>query len=210
MKTTTRFGLWVALLAATALPAMALAYPLSSADIRNAYFLGTQNDERSAAVFLQYTHHLPAPKSGPYVSDISLDTPYTQVAELCASAPNEHAEEAEEKYMGKSFDFLVRVDLYPRPAGTAQIPFSAGQVFPMLPDFWSDLKYRLMQDKEIPLKSMRASALYLGGDGGPVPVGERVELVYDAAKIDADTITIAVDSPSGEHAETTFNLAKLR
>lgn len=211
MKTSTRFGLSILLVTAIALPAAATyVYPLSSTDIRNAYFLGTQNDERSADVFLQYVHHLPAPKTGMYISDISVDTPYTQVAELCAKQPNEHAQEAEEKYLGKPMSFLVRVVVFPASSGAGQILSSAGQVFPSLPDFWSDLKYGLVQDKEIPVKSMHASAIYSSGDGAPVPVGERVELEYDAAKITADTITIEVDTPDGQHVETTFNLAKLR
>lgn len=209
MKTTVRFGLTILLVAAIAVPAMACAYPLSSLDIRNAFFLGTQNDERSAAVFLEYSHHLPAPKTGPYVSDISLDTPYTQVAELCALAPNDHAQEAEEKYLGKSFDFLIHIEIFPAPVGTAQVPFSGVQVFQSLPDFWSNLKYHLVQDKEIPSKSMHADALYSPGDGVSI-VGERVDLVYDATKITADPITVEVDMPDGQHAETTFNLAKLR
>jgi hypothetical protein len=212
MKSASRFGLSILLAAVIALPAMAYAYPLSSIDIRNAYFLGTQNDGRSADVFLQYVHGLPMPKSPPYVSDIGIDTPYTQVAELCALAPNDHAQEAEEKYLGKSFNFLVHVDVFMQPTGVPPGSSSTGQVYPSLPDFWSDLKYRVVQDNEIPLKSMHATTLYSsgGGDFSPDPIGERIELVYDATKITADPITIEVDRPDGLHVETTFNLAELR
>lgn len=211
MKPTARFGLSILLVAAIALPAAAAyVYPLSSIDIRNAYFLGTQNDERSADVFLQYVHHLPAPKAGVYISEIGIDTPYTQVAELCAMEPNEHAQEAEQKYLGKPLSFLVHVVVFPGSANGEQLVPSAGQVFPSLPDYWSDMKYRLVQDKEIPSKSMRASTLYSSTDGNSVPVGERVELEFDAEKIKDDTITIEVDTPDGQHVETTFNLAKLK
>ena|ERR1700683_2096104 len=210
MKNTIRIGLSILVVAAIALPAMAYIYPLSSTDIRNAYFLGTQNDERSAAIFAEYVRSFPAPKTGPYISDIGIDTPYTQVAELCAAATNDHAQEAEQKYTGKSFDFLVRVDIFPASNGAAQIPFSAGQVYSSLPDFWSGLKYRIVQEKEIPSKSMRTSTLYSSGDGSSLPVGERIELAYDASKITGDPITIEVDTPDGQHVETTFNLAKLQ
>jgi hypothetical protein len=211
MKSTTRFGLSVLLVVTIALPAAAAyIYPLSSNDIRNAYFLGTQNDERSADVFLQYVHHLAAPKTGPYISDISIDTPYTQVAELCASAPNDRAQEAEEKYLGKPMSFLVRVVVFQPTVGAPQVSSTEGQVYPSLPNFWSDFKIRLKQDKEIPSKSMHASALYSSHHGNGNPVGERLELEYDAAKITADTITIEVDTPDGQHVEATFNLAKLR
>jgi hypothetical protein len=210
MKNTMRFGLSILLAAALALPAMAYVYPLSSTDIRNAYFLGTQNDERSAAIFVEYVHSLPAPKTGPYISDIGIDTPYTQVAELCAGAPNDRAQEAEEKYSGRSFDFLVHLDVIPMDAGGPQVSSMAGQVFPTLPDFWKDFKYKLVQDKEIPSKSMHTSTLYSSGDGSALPVGERIELAYDASKITCDPITIEVDTPDGQHVETTFNLAKLQ
>jgi hypothetical protein len=56
---------------------------------------------------------------------------------------------------------------------------------------------------------MQASAIYSSGDGLSI-VGERVELVYDATKITADPITVEVNMPDGQRAQTTFNLAKLR
>lgn len=211
MKPTARFGLSILLVAAIALPAAAAyVYPLSFMDIRNAYFLGAQNDERSADVFLQYVHHMPAPKSGPYISDISIDTPYTQVAELCAKDPNDRAQEAELKYLNKPMSFLVHVVVFPASAGTPQFPSPAGQVYQSLPDSWTDLKYKLVQGEEITVKSKRATALYSSTDCHSAPVGEIVELEYDAAKITSDTITIEVDTPDGQHVETTFDLAKLK
>jgi hypothetical protein len=58
-----------------ALPALAYQYPLSSTDIRDAYFIGARNDELTAAFFADYTKHLPMPESGPYVSDVSIGAP---------------------------------------------------------------------------------------------------------------------------------------
>ena len=64
-----------------ALPALAYQYPLSSVEIRDAFFLGIRNDDLTAALFAKYTRTLPAPETGPYVAEIDLDTPYLQVAQ---------------------------------------------------------------------------------------------------------------------------------
>ena len=82
---------------------------------------------------------------------------------------------------------------------TPQVLSPANPDYQTLTDFWTDLKFRLMQGKEIPAKSIHEHAIYSSGPGKAVPVGERVELEYDAAKIAADTITIEVDTPDGQH-----------
>jgi hypothetical protein len=211
MNTTTRFGLSILLAAAIALPAAAaFDYPLSSMDIRSAYFLGTQNDERSADVFLQYVHQLPIPKIGPYMGDIGIDTPYTQVAELCAMVPNDHAQEAEQKYLGKPMSFLVHADIYLTSSFASQSLSPADRVFESLPDFWSGFRFHLTQGKEIPVKSISERSIYSAGQGNAVPVGEKIELEYDVTKITSDEIRIEVDTPDGQHVETMFNLAKLK
>ena len=55
--------------------------PLSDEDIRDAYFLGQRNDEATARAFLSYLKMLPAPKSGPYISEVEVYTPYSQLVE---------------------------------------------------------------------------------------------------------------------------------
>ena len=55
--------------------------PLSDEAVRNAYFLGQRNDEATADLFLSYLKTLPPPKSGPYISEVELYTPYSQLVE---------------------------------------------------------------------------------------------------------------------------------
>lgn len=54
---------------------------LSEEDIREAYFLGQRNDQATASLFLTYLKTLSPPKSGPYVSEVEVYTPYSQLVE---------------------------------------------------------------------------------------------------------------------------------
>jgi hypothetical protein len=40
--------------------------------------------------------------------------------------------------------------------------------------------------------------------------GEKVQLEFDAGKIDSSTITIAIDTPNDEHVQVEFDLQSLR
>ena len=73
-------------LAAVLLAAQALfAYevPLSSHSVREAYFLGQRNDQKTAEFFAPYKKPQPLPQSGPHVAEIALLTPYAQVDQPC-------------------------------------------------------------------------------------------------------------------------------
>src|SRR5579863_272673 len=84
-----------------ALPALAYQYPLSTTDIRDAYFIGARNDELTAAFFADYSKHLPAPESGADVDQITIDTPYTQIVQRSIGAVNYNSVEAVEEFDGK-------------------------------------------------------------------------------------------------------------
>jgi len=207
MKPTQRFGLSVLLIVAIALPGFAYEYPLSSTSIRDAYILGNRKDEHTAQFFAQYTHHFPIAKTGPYVDEIGLDTPFSQVVERSGTAANYHAQEAEEEFLDKPMIFRVHVQIFEAPV------FSPNSVFAYVPDYWKDFKIQFMQDKEIPSKSVHASLLYPPtdiGDGITLPIGVRVEFDYDAAQIDDAPATVKVTTPDGQEIESTFNLDRLR
>ena len=207
MKPTQRFGLSVLLIVAIALPGFAYEYPLSSTSIRDAYILGNRKDEHTAQFFAQYTHHFPIAKTGPYVDEIGLDTPFSQVVERSGTAANYHTQEAEEEFLDKPMIFRVHVQIFEAPV------FSPNSVFAYVPDYWKDFKIQFMQDKEIPSKSVHASLLYPPtdiGDGITLPIGVRVEFEYDAAQIDDAPATVKVTTPDGQEIESTFNLDRLR
>ncbi len=207
MKPTQRFGLSVLLVVAIALPALAYEYPLSSTSIREAYLLGNRRDEHTAEFFAQYTHHFPAAKTGPYVDEIGIETPFSQIVEHCGSAYNYHSQDAEEEFRNKPMFFRAHVQIFRFPV------FSPEATLTYAPDYWKDFKIQLMQDKEIPSKTVYAELLYPPTDqdyGTSLPIGVRVEFEYDAERVDNAPTTVRVTMPDGQEIESTFNLERLR
>lgn len=225
MKPAARSGFVILLgtfviLALIAIPALAYQYPLSSTDIRNAYFTGIRNDELTAAFFANYARKLSAPDTGPYVAEIDLDTPYLQVARRAAGAVNYDSLDAVQEFQDKRMVFHVNVqffftDTY-RPA-----PLNPTEGIPMAPltypDFWNDFKVRLFQgSKEIRAKSVRGAAIYPswgGGDGEgppPLPMGGTIVVDFDPEKIDTANATVEVLTPDGQDINVPFDLSSLR
>ena len=190
----------------------ALSYPLSSTAIRDAYFLGNDNNERTGEFLAQYIHRLPQPKSGAYVQEIGIDTPFTQIVWQTRGKLNYFAPDAVQDFQNKRMPFLVHVivaltDMYsPIP------PTSAPEYYQWVPDFWNDFKVQLVQDhKQIAAEQTRGGPIYSYGEGEiPMVTGAMILLLYNPEKIGANSTRIVVISPDGQTVETTFNLAKLR
>lgn len=88
----------------------ALQSPLSDEDIRDAYFLGQRHDETTARLFLAYLKTLPSPKSGPYVSEVELYTPYSQLVERSRlHSVGYSAQQAKQEYRATSDSVFVRI-----------------------------------------------------------------------------------------------------
>src|SRR5271156_3054521 len=178
-----------------ALPTFAYQYPLSSSDIRNAYLLGFAKDQNTTSFFAPYARQFPTPESGPYISTITLKTPYEQLVELGQSAVNADVQGAEEEYATRKLPFLVQVGVdltatYPDPDTWN----STAPGFP-LPDFQRDFLVQLMQgDKKIGEQSTQVYLLYSEGAFNTYEVsGAIIEYRYDPEKIDPDDeITIEV------------------
>jgi hypothetical protein len=223
MKAAARSGL--AILAGTflvltliALPALAYQYPLSSIDIRDAFLIGNRNDDLTAALFAKYSRTLPVPETGPYVAQIELDTPYLQIARRAKGALNYDSLDAVQEFQDKPMVFRVHVTFYftstymPLPVThTEGIPMNT----PAYTDFWSDFKVRLVQDKEVRPKSTGGAAIFpmWGADGygpPPSPIGGRIDVEYDPAKVDTADATVEVLTPDGQDIEVPFNLSQLQ
>jgi hypothetical protein len=209
MRTRARPVLLILLLAAmTAQPMLAFEYPLSSEAIREAYFLGRGNPDKKNAFFEKYRHNLPVPESGPHVSLIEVETPFAcLVDEINSGSPNDHAQEAERKYLGKPGHFRVHVDIYftpsyPGPAFNDIAPVGV----------WEDFKVHLKQEAEIEPQSIHGQLIYSydDSDQGGI-VGATIETDYEVEKIDSGSITtVEVDTPAGQNVETAFPLNGLR
>jgi hypothetical protein len=212
VKPTQRFGLSVLLVVAIALPAIAYEYPLSSTSLRNAYMLGNRKDEHTSEFLALYTQSLPMPQTGPHVSVISVETPYSQVVELGENALNPDIQGTEEELADKKFPFIVRVeidltDTYPGPA--AVNPAVPGQP---IPSFERDFDIQLIQGKKIPAESSQVYLLYSDGITNILQIsGAVIELQYDGDKIDPDNdATVKVRTPDDQDVEATFDLGQLR
>jgi hypothetical protein len=216
MRTRAQFGFLASVLVIViALPVVAYEYPLSSTSIRDAYFLGKHNDERTAVFLARYWQSLPMPKTGPHVALIGLETPFTQLVDYTRGAPNDRLPDASEKSQAKRLVFRAYVDIYLTasywPIPQSRLPL----LYQWVPDFWDDFKVRLLQDKEIPAQAVRGGPLYsYGGEGeyeAPAGViGARIALEYDAKKIDSEPTTVEVITPDGQQVEATFDLTSLR
>lgn len=95
-------------------------YSLSPEAVREAYFLGQRTDQKLAEFFSDYTHHLPFPKSGPYISEIQLLTPYAQIVELSSqNTAGYSAQQAWKDYQTRGDLIRVRVRIEFTPSYTA-------------------------------------------------------------------------------------------
>lgn len=207
----TTFGL--VLIAAIAIPVFAFSHPLSSTGIRDAYFLGNRRDEQTAEFLAQYAHSLSAPKTGAYVDEIGIDTPFTKIVRVAEWRANYNAPDAVEEFQHKPLSITVYVDIsltssYSPVSPETDLP----SFYQWVPDFWNDFKVNLIQGKQsIAAQSRRGGPLFWYGEGGtPIVSGARIVLDYDPAQIDADPATIEVVTPDGQTVTTTFDLMRLR
>jgi hypothetical protein len=212
MKPTQRFGLSVLLVVAIALPAIAYEYPLSSTSLRDAYMLGNRKDEHTAEFLALYTQFLPMPQTGPHVSVISVETPYSQVVELGQNALNPDIQGTEEELADKKFAFIVRVevdltDSYPGPA-----PFNTATPGQPIPNLERDFDIQLLQSKKIPTESTQVYLLYSDGVTNILQIsGAVIDLKFYGYKIDSDDdATVKVHTPDDQDIEATFDLGHLR
>ncbi len=198
---------------ALSIPALAYQYPLSSTDIRDAYFMGRSKSDSSSTFLAQYVRNLDKPASGPFVSKISISTPFTAVAAYAAAAASYDAPTAVQDFQGKPMVIGVTVEIMLtetyQPGSSAGAPNAA----PDYPPFWQDYKIKLIQDKEIEPKSLRGRFIYppVYNTSGPVfPIGAAVDLTYAPESVDSAPTTIRVLTPDGQKIEANFDLSVLR
>ncbi len=193
-------------------PAGAYDQPLSSTMIREAYFLGSGNDEKTSDFLVKYAQRLPTPKKGAHIAEIEIQTPYAQVVERARKAlPGYSAQQAEQEFANKPGLFYVRVWILLTPSYSNLLPSQPGGIHPRPVDFWRQFAVRLFQEREIPPQSIRGWPLYTSGtDPGSSLAGAEVELEYDTSEIESVPVQIEVRAPDGQRIEATFDLAKLR
>lgn len=213
MKPDRRFAICLLLLAAAiGLPAFAFEYPLSSTTIREAYLLGTEQNQKSEDFFAQYVRSLPEIRVGPFPSVIRIETPFMQVAQRARQSQNYSIAEAEKDYLGRRTVFRLYLDIFYMPPGSGSENCDSKGGTPCPPGAPKELTFKLIQNrKQITPGYVRRSPLYPNdeyyvGQG----IGERVLVEINPEKIDTSILRIEIRTPNGQQGEIEFDLAQLR
>jgi hypothetical protein len=171
-------------------------FPLSESAIRDAYFIGTRGPSQGSAFLGEYTHALNELKVGACTSEISLETPFVHVAIHASKAVNYSAQDAVKEFLGKPVVFRMHLEI----CYLAGAPENA-------------IKVTVIQNKKrIQWSSENRSTYYPPSDefSQVSNNGERIDLEFPADRIDSSELTIRIDTPDGQHAETVFALESLR
>jgi hypothetical protein len=194
----------------------AYVYPLSSTDIRDAYFIGHRNDEITSDFLAKYTRHLDKPSSGPYISDVAIATPFSQIVVHASKLMSYNAPTAVQDFQDKPMKFYVHITIYVANDFKIEQTNPPDSLNPSYAPFWQDFKIKLTQGDKHVVRPLNTGGSFIYPNSGPddmgpiTPIGAQVDLEYSADKIDTDTTVISIDTPDGQHAEATFDLASLR
>ena len=188
-------------------------HPLEAHSVSEAYSLGRRNDETMDKFLRQYFKRLPSPKTGPYISDIEILTPYVQVVWRAHDNPMTYTERQAEKDYSYPFDeFLVRVRINLTPTYPAYLSDSShkGQYVRRPHDFWRDFNIRVLQGSELTPKDTTFTALYSSSEDAEYWIGGDVTLKFDGSQLRSDPIRIDVLTPDGQIVKAEFDLDVLR
>jgi hypothetical protein len=178
-------------------PGFAYDYPLTSSAIRDAYFLGARQAASSPDFLKQYSHSVAALHQGNCTSEVRIETPFLQIVEYVGSMPNYSAQDAVKEFFDHPMPLRIFLNVcYLREARPP-----------------NSIKIKFFQNKKevLPATDVRSAYAEPAGEYGILPPnGERAKLEFDAKKLDSSTLTILIDTPDGQHAETEFDLRSLR
>ena len=211
----------VSLLAVTLLvwPDATFGTHLSDQAVREAYFLGQRNDEKTAQFLESYLRRLPMPQSGLYIPEIELFTPYAEAVELSRQhTVGYSAQQAAQEYRDRGDVFRLRVRVFftdtyslttyaqtatqkdPKLRKEARSHSSGGQGLQV--QLWQ--RDRLIDPLELP-----GIPVFRGYTVGDAYFGFDVVLHYDGDEIAPDNAKVVVLTPDGQRFAAEFDLAKL-
>jgi hypothetical protein len=201
-------------------PLFAYDTELSDTAVREAYFLGQRNDEKTRAFFTPYTKHLSLPKKGPYISEIHLLTPLAQVVQVSSQTTSGYsAQQARLDYHGRGDSLLLVVHIEFTPSYGAidadqSAKNAAGEKGLTLrtEDFWHDFRYGIKQKEDwIEPRAIHGEADYGRADsfGSGGLTGAWVYVEYDSRNITSDETDVSVFTPDGQEVKTSFDLSTL-
>lgn len=178
-----------------AIPAWAYDVPMSESSIRDDYFLGTRTGGLNLEFVSRYTLSIRELKQGTCTSAVRVETPFLQIAKYSSGVPNYSAQDAVQEFRGKHLTFRLSLDI----CYETEAP----------PD---SVKFEIIQHKKVLDPLSVASAPYAEPTeyGYLPPNGEQIALEFTAASIDSSDLTIVIDTPDGQHAESVFDLQSIR
>jgi len=198
-----------------AVPTHAYDYPLSPNAIREAYFLGQRRDDKTAQFLGKYVKHPALPDEGPYVSEISVLTPYAQVVfGSWRSTVGYSAQDAQQDYLSQEGTIQVKVRIeftatYNAVRGVKPVKNAAGKEGFILrqQDFWRDFRFNLTQaTRAIKTRGVRGTAIY---DRSGLR-GAQVWLEYDPREVASGVTSVEIVTPDNDHIAAEFDLTTLR
>ncbi len=195
--------------AALAPVALAFHHHLSPEDVREAYFIGRDQNHRGA-FFANYVHSPQLPDTGPDLASIEFRTPYEQVAIRARDASDDYfAPDAAQDYVEHPIhEVIVRVLIFDTQTFYFHGNASAA-------DAARTFKYLISQNgRQLEPSKLTADGtetLGLGSAGSGVEPGIDVHLHFDTSQFKSDDpVTVEVLAPTGQTYSTTFDLAQLK
>lgn len=196
----------------------AFVFPLSETSARAAYFLGQRRDASMGEFLVRYSKHLPAVKTGPYISDVLFFTPFAQVVLYSNRQGIYSAQQAEIDSRTKFSTVEVSVYIF--------FTETYGVYFPTPPPsdsggngmrvrgskFWREFEFRVFDGDDLrEPTSVYGEPQYLCRyHGGCSLVGSQVHLSFPAESFTSDSATVEVTGPDGQAVQATFDLVALR
>jgi hypothetical protein len=190
---------------------LATTYPLTPEDVREAYFLGRNPEEREA-FFSKYVHFPAQPDRGPDVHLIEFRTPYEQVVlKSQENWANYSAQQAQQDYAAHPNEVLVRVSICATQTFSFRTPQSdsrSDQSASWTPkDYLRGFEFRVSQRFPIASQALTVERANLGCAYFD---GFVAFLHFRAEQFNPGNVRIVVTRSDGATVETEFNLDQLK
>lgn len=201
-----------------AAPLSALQFPLSETASRSAYFLGQRHDETVGEFLARYSKHLPPPKSGLYVSDISFLTPFARLVQYSDRQGIYSAQQAELDGPRKFSNVEIAVYIYFNnpvvfPIALKSSSNSTGVPLPAdAGSSWREYTVRVFDGEQLrePASIFGQSQFRCSNRGGCIRVGVAIYLSLPAEVFTSDCASVQVATPDEQLISVGFDLNSLR
>jgi hypothetical protein len=194
-------------------------HPLGSSAIRNAYFLGSNNSE-SVKFLSTYKQALPPPKTGSYIAEMEVRTPFAQVV----VSSREHSVgyssmQAKQDYEKNPDTVQVRVQILSTatyaigsqgtvPEILAPPACQGVQRMNSVQDCFRDFRFGFSQGKDLKPMSSYGVPMYRGEPS--ILIGADLWFTFTTADIASAPFRVTVSTPDGQNVSAEFDLATLR